>query len=72
MSRRIFLLLLRLEYDSISAHVGPLATILRELRQARKGATVAKNSCAGVWLTWPIYIMFGSSEQTPAFHAGPA
>jgi len=30
--------------------VGPLATISCEPRQARKGATVAVTSCAGVWL----------------------
>ena len=35
---------------SMVAPVGPLATIDRELRQARKGATVAIDSCAGVWL----------------------
>ena len=29
---------------------GPLATIDSELRQARKGATVIIDSCAGVWL----------------------
>ncbi|GAB3100296.1 hypothetical protein GCM10027217_19460 [Pseudomaricurvus hydrocarbonicus] len=29
---------------------GPLAMISCELRQARKGATVAVSSCAGVWL----------------------
>ncbi len=29
---------------------GPLATILCEPRQARKGATVAVDSGAGVWL----------------------
>ena len=32
------------------APVGPLATIDCELRQAWKGATVAIDSCAGVWL----------------------
>ena len=31
---------------------GPLATINRKLRQARKGATVAVTSGAGVWLVW--------------------
>ncbi len=31
--------------------VGPLATIGCELRQARKGATVTADLCAGVWLT---------------------
>src|SRR5690606_14573031 len=30
--------------------IGPLATIDGEPRQARKGATVAVDSCAGVWL----------------------
>ena len=32
------------------ASTGPLATIDGKLRQARKGATVAIDSCAGVWL----------------------
>ena len=32
------------------ASTGPLATIDSKLRQARKGATVAVDSCAGVWL----------------------
>jgi len=31
---------------------GPLAMISCEPRQARKGATVAVTSCAGVWLDW--------------------
>jgi len=30
--------------------IGPPATIGCELRQARKGATVAIDSCAGMWL----------------------
>jgi hypothetical protein len=30
--------------------LGPFAMIGRKLRQARKGATVATDSCAGVWL----------------------
>ena len=34
------------------AFSGPLATISCELRQAWKGATVATDSCAGVWLVW--------------------
>src|SRR5690625_5536643 len=33
--------------------VGPLAMIGSEPRQARKGAAVAADSCAGVWLTGP-------------------
>ena len=33
------------------SRVGPLATIGCKLRQARKGATVAADSCAGMWLT---------------------
>ncbi len=32
------------------APFGPLATIGYEPRQARKGATVVIDSCAGVWL----------------------
>ena len=35
---------------SMVAPIGPLATIDCELRQAWKGATVAIDSCAGVWL----------------------
>ena len=37
---------------SMVTHSGPLATIGCEPRQARKGATVAADSCAGVWLVW--------------------
>ncbi len=33
-------------------HVGPLATIRCKPRQARKGATVAADSCAGMRLAW--------------------
>jgi hypothetical protein len=32
---------------------GPPATINDELRQARKGATVVMDLCAGVWLEVP-------------------
>jgi len=32
--------------------VGPLATIFCQLRQAWKGATVAEDSCAEMWLAW--------------------
>jgi len=32
--------------------IGSLATISREPRQARKGATVVVKLCAGVWLVW--------------------
>ena len=34
----------------MAACIGPLATINCELRQARKGATAAVDSGAGVWL----------------------
>jgi len=34
------------------AHVGHLATIRYELRQARKGATVVMDSCAGERRAW--------------------
>ena len=34
----------------MAARIGPLATINCELRQARKGATAAVDSGAGVWL----------------------
>ena len=33
-------------------HLGPLAIDNCELRQARKGATVAMTLCAGMWLRW--------------------
>lgn len=36
--------------SSMVSRVGPLATIPCKPRQARKGATVATDSCAGVWL----------------------
>ncbi len=42
------------------ASTGPLATIDGKLRQARKGATVAIDSCAGVWLV-------GVHHQFPSF-----
>ena len=32
--------------------IGPFAMIDGKLRQARKGATVAVDSCAEVWLVW--------------------
>lgn len=32
---------------------GPLAMIAGELGQARKGAAVASDSCAGMWLIGP-------------------
>ena len=32
--------------------IGSFATISCELRQARKGATVAVDSGAGMWLVW--------------------
>ncbi len=34
------------------ALIGPSAMIDGKFRQARKGATVAVDSCAGVWLVW--------------------
>ena len=41
----------RLLYGSFMvAPVGPLATLGSEPRQARKGATVVADACAGVWL----------------------
>jgi DNA polymerase III subunit gamma/tau len=36
---------------SMASRVGPLAMIRYEPRQARKGATVVADSCAGVWLS---------------------
>jgi len=33
-------------------YVGPLAALGREPRQARKGATVTADACAGVRLAW--------------------
>jgi len=42
--------------------VGPLATIRCQPRQARKGATVAADSCAEMWLTWsPPNLAFSQS-----------
>ncbi len=35
---------------SMVARVGPLATVSREFRQARKGAAVAVRPGAGMWL----------------------
>ena len=35
-----------------AVRVGPLAMAGYELRQARKGATVVAEPCAGVWLAW--------------------
>jgi len=39
---------------------GPLAMIGCKLRQARKGATVATDSCAGMWLGRlpPTFLLF--------------
>ncbi len=37
---------------------GPPATINDELRQARKGATVVMDLCAGVWLEVPPPLSF--------------
>ena len=50
------------------APVGSLATIGCKLRQARKGATVAADSCAGVWLTGVISIC---TDKAPScgYHA---
>ena len=39
-----------LSANSMVTCIGPLATITCEPRQARKGAAVASDSCAGVWL----------------------
>ena len=63
---------------SMVACAGPLATIHCELRQARKGATAAVNSGAGVWLVQVATLFssaggpFSLSEttsggQTPSF-----
>jgi len=38
------------EQNVMVASMGPLATIDGKFRQAWKGATVAIDSCAGVWL----------------------
>ncbi len=40
------------------ACIGPLATKNCELRQARKGATAAVDSGAGVWLVWVATLIF--------------
>ena len=42
--------------------IGPLAMIDGKPRQARKGATVAVDSCAGVWLIW-VATHFNTSFQ---------
>gem|GEM_PF-1481386 len=41
---------------------GPLATIDREPRQARKGATVVNQVCAGVWLVRVPTISFSARQ----------
>ncbi len=45
--------------------VGPLAMISCEPRQARKGATVAVTSCAGVWLVGFASICIALSLKYP-------
>ncbi|GAB6068033.1 hypothetical protein JCM13664_13520 [Methylothermus subterraneus] len=37
----------------MAGHVGPLAALGRQPRQAREGATVTVDACAGVRLAWP-------------------
>jgi len=56
---------------SMVAPFGPLATMSREPRQARKGATVAVKSCAGVWLIGDTTLEFrlASSESPGNFPA---
>lgn len=49
--------------DSMVACVGPLATIDRELSQAWKGAAVAVDSGAGVWLA-QVATQFESSNSS--------
>ena len=49
---------------SMVAHSGPPATIRCEPRQARKGATVAADSCAGVWLVWVATLIGEVSERS--------
>jgi hypothetical protein len=48
------------EQNVMVASMGPLATIDGKFRQAWKGATVAIDSCAGVWLV-------GVHHQFPLF-----
>ena len=50
--------------------IGPLATITCEPRQARKGATVAGDSCAGVWLVGSPPSFFASAYN--AIHPSSA
>jgi len=52
-------------YTSMVTHVGPLATIFCEPRQARKGATVVEDSGAGVWLVWVTTQFRNGSGQLP-------
>jgi len=48
------------------APIGPLAIISCELRQARKGATVAVTLCAGVWLIGvATQFLFAKSQLVP-------
>ena len=51
-------------------HSGPPATICCEPRQARKGATVAADSCAGVRLVWVATLQIaGEVSERPKEHA---
>ncbi len=50
--------------------IGPLATIGSELRQARKGATVAADSGAGMWLIRAATLIIPAvpiKKHTPSF-----
>ena len=49
------------------ALVGPLAMIDGKLRQARKGATVTIDSCAGMWLIRVATQVFLTWLSNPSF-----
>ncbi len=57
---------------SMVARIGPPATISCKPRQARKGATVAVDSGAGVWLVRVAANLYSIlSVQTPEFRRSP-
>jgi hypothetical protein len=60
------------EQNVMVASMGPLATIDGKFRQAWKGATVAIDSCAGVWLVgvhhqFPLFVTLFTLLFAPIF-----
>jgi hypothetical protein len=60
------------EQNVMVASMGPLATIDGKFRQAWKGATVAIDSCAGVWLVgvhhqFPLFVTLFTPLFAPLF-----